>query len=107
MDMLGATIGDYDYDGLDDRDEIELGTDIHNVDTDCDNLNDAFEVKIVTEPLDPSDYPGAQTATTTTSTTSPLPDELRSIMLALVIGDVGIRAVVVVIFVLTRRRMSS
>ncbi|TFG05717.1 hypothetical protein EU538_11165, partial [Candidatus Thorarchaeota archaeon] len=45
MDMLGATVGDADYDGLDDLDELDLGTDLQCIDTDCDNLNDAFEVK--------------------------------------------------------------
>ena len=81
VDMLGATIGDIDYDGLDDLDEISLGTDIQCIDSDTDNLNDAYEVKIGTDPnnadsdsdsyddgveilagsdpLDPLDYPGS------------------------------------------------
>ena len=52
LDELGITIGDTDYDGLDDLDEIVHGTSLTCADTDCDNLNDAFEVKIGTDPLD-------------------------------------------------------
>jgi len=52
LDMLGVTVGDSDYDGLNDLEEIALGTDVLCIDTDCDNLNDAYEVKIGTDPLD-------------------------------------------------------
>lgn len=80
VNKLGASIGDTDYDGLDDLDEIYYGTSITLMDTDCDNLNDAFEIKYGTDPLvddtdgdgyfdgievasgtdplDPNDYPG-------------------------------------------------
>ncbi|MBD3159515.1 MAG: hypothetical protein GF309_12045, partial [Candidatus Lokiarchaeota archaeon] len=88
LDQLGAAIGDADYDGLDDLDELEHGTDTQCIDTDCDNLNDAYEVKIGTDPLDDdtdqdgyfdgaevlsgtdpldaADYPGVTDSTTTT-----------------------------------------
>ncbi|MFW9992113.1 MAG: NosD domain-containing protein [Candidatus Odinarchaeota archaeon] len=52
IDLLGITVGDTDYDGLSDLDELTYGTSIVLLDTDCDNLNDAFEVKIGTDPLD-------------------------------------------------------
>jgi hypothetical protein len=80
---LGVTVGDTDYDGLDDLQELALGTNFQCIDTDCDNLNDAYEVKIGTNPLkadtdgdgyldgvevlagtsplDPGDYPGHTT----------------------------------------------
>ncbi|MHA1727739.1 MAG: BspA family leucine-rich repeat surface protein, partial [Promethearchaeota archaeon] len=59
LDALGITVGDTDYDGLDDLTEISLGTSVVNIDTDTDNLNDAFEVKLGTDPLnDDSDDDG-------------------------------------------------
>ncbi len=89
--QLGISVGDSDYDGLDDLDELNLGTNLLCSDTDCDNLNDAFEVKIgtnpllddtdgdgyydgievasATDPLDPDDYP-SQTPPTNPDTTS-------------------------------------
>jgi len=85
LDELGFSVGDTDYDGLDDLDEIIYGTSSTCSDTDCDNLNDAFEIKYGTDPLnddsdgdtwldgvevaagtDPknaADYPGASTPT--------------------------------------------
>ncbi|MHA1619190.1 MAG: hypothetical protein ACTSVZ_07890, partial [Promethearchaeota archaeon] len=85
LDELGFSVGDTDYDGLDDLDEITYGTSITCIDTDSDNLNDAFEIKYGTDPLnddsdgdtwldgveaaagtDPknaADYPGASTPT--------------------------------------------
>jgi parallel beta-helix repeat protein len=51
LDELGITIGDTDYDGLDDLDKVIYGTSLTCADTDCDNLNDAFEVKMGTDPL--------------------------------------------------------
>ncbi len=132
LDMLGATVGDTDYDGLDDLDEIALGTDIQCIDTDCDNLNDAFEVKIGTDPLDDdsdadsyldgieviagtnpldaSDYPGATTSTTTTTTTSTSittsspPNEFSPLVLLLVIGGAGAVVVVLIVLIMKRRR---
>jgi hypothetical protein len=132
MNMLGATVGDCDYDGLDDLEELDIGTDLQCLDTDCDNLNDAFEVKIGTDPLDDdsdtdsyldgieviagtdpldaSDYPGATTSTTTTTTTStstttsPPPDEFSPVVLLLVIGGAGAIVVVLVVFIMKRRR---
>ena len=52
LDGLGITVGDTDYDGLDDLDEMTYGTDILRIDTDNDNLIDAFEIKLGTDPLD-------------------------------------------------------
>ena len=126
MDMLGATIGDADYDGLDDLEEIALGTNFQCIDTDCDNLNDAFEVKIGTDPLDDdsdgdtyldgievlagtdpldgNDYPGA---TTSTTSSSPPPDEFSPMVLAIVIAGAGIGVTVVIVLILRKRRGAS
>ena len=52
MDELGISIGDIDYDGLNDLDELSYGTNPTMIDTDLDNLNDAFEIKYGTDPLD-------------------------------------------------------
>jgi hypothetical protein len=52
VDRLGITIGDTDYDGLTDIQELEHGTSLTCIDTDCDNLNDAFEIKLGTDPID-------------------------------------------------------
>ncbi len=93
VDHLGISIGDLDYDGLDDLEELVHGTSISCSDTDCDNLNDAFEVKYGTDPLnddsdgdswldgvevaagtDPKnaeDYPGMISTSTTTNGTQP------------------------------------
>jgi hypothetical protein len=67
LEELGFIIGDTDYDGLDDLDEVLYNTSLTCADTDCDNLNDAFEVKIGTDPLnDDSDgddwYDGVEVA---------------------------------------------
>jgi len=51
LDELGIEVGDTDYDGLDDLDEITHGTDILCIDTDLDNLIDSVEVKLGTDPL--------------------------------------------------------
>jgi len=51
LDQLGVSVGDSDYDGLDDLDEIYYGTDLLCIDTDQDNLLDSFEVKLGTDPL--------------------------------------------------------
>ncbi|MHA1619676.1 MAG: right-handed parallel beta-helix repeat-containing protein [Promethearchaeota archaeon] len=51
LEQLGINIGDSDYDGLDDLEELTYGTSITCSDTDCDNLNDAFEIKYGTNPL--------------------------------------------------------
>jgi len=135
IDMLGVSVGDGDYDGLDDLTELSLGTDLQCIDTDCDNLNDAFEVLIGTnplvsdsdldsyldgvevmygtDPLNPNDYPGAPTATTTTTSTSttistsPQPDESSPLMLMIMIGGVGGIVVIIVIFSIRRKRLSS
>jgi hypothetical protein len=116
IDMLGASVGDVDYDGLDDLDEISYGTDIDCIDTDTDNLNDAFEVKIGTDPLDDDsdgdtyldgleviagtnpldalDYPGA---------TTPPPDNLLFIGV-IVAGAGGVALVVVLVFLMKRKK---
>ena len=52
LEDLGVSVGDSDYDGLDDLDEIAYGTDLLKIDTDNDNLLDAFEIKLGTDPLD-------------------------------------------------------
>ena len=117
LDMLGVTVGDTDYDGLDDLDEIALGTDLQCIDTDCDNLNDAYEVKIGTDPtdddsdtfldgaevlagtdpLDALDYPGH----TGTTTVPPMGIELVVIVGAA--GCVGL----MVLLVLMRKRTGT
>ena len=38
------------------KSEIDLGTDPTMIDTDLDNLNDAFEIKLGTDPLDDDTY---------------------------------------------------
>lgn len=115
IDLLGASVGDLDYDGLDDLEEIALGTDVDCIDTDCDNLNDAFEVKIGTDPLDDDsdgdsyldgleviagtnpldalDYPGSSTP----------PDNTLLIGLILV-GGGGVGVAVVIVFLMKRRK---
>jgi len=121
LDMLGVTVGDTDYDGLDDLDEIARGTNIQCIDTDCDNLNDAYEVKIGTDPtdddtdndtyydgaevlagsdpLDPLDYPGS---TSTTTTTQPS----MGIELIVIVGAVGCVGLVALL-VIGRRRTGA
>ncbi len=115
LDMLGVTVGDSDCDGLDDLDEIALGTNILCIDTDCDNLNDAYEVKIGTDPtdddsdndtyydgaevlagtdpLDSLDYPGS--ITTTTTTTQP-PMGIELVIIAGAAGSIGIAMLLVI-----------
>ena len=115
LDMLGVTVGDSDCDGLDDLDEIALGTNILCIDTDCDNLNDAYEVKIGTDPtdddsdndtyydgaevlagtdpLDSLDYPSSIT-TTTTTTQSSMGIEL--IIIAGAAGSIGLAMLLVI-----------
>ena len=112
LDMLGVTVGDTDYDGLDDLDEIALGTDIRCIDTDCDNLNDAYEVKIGTDPTDDDSdndtyYDGAEVLAGTdpldaldypgnTSTTTEHAMGTEVIIIAGAAGCVGIIALLVV-----------
>lgn len=120
LDKLGVTVGDTDYDGLDDLQELALGTDLQCIDTDCDNLNDAYEVKIGTDPtdddsdndtyydgaevlagtdpLDSLDYPGSTGSTTTTTTE---PD--MGIGLIIVAGVAGCAAIIVLLVVMRRR----
>ena len=129
--QLGVTVGDLDYDGLDDLDEIFYGTDIQCIDTDCDNLNDAFEIKIGTnpldddsdadtyfdgievmygtDPLDSNDYPGMETSTTTPtsapiSTTTPPPDESSILALILIVGIGAVAVAIVLILVFMKKR---
>jgi hypothetical protein len=136
LNQLGATVGDADYDGLDDIDELEYGTDLQCIDTDCDNLNDAYEIKIGTDPLDddtdadsyldgaeilsgtdpldPNSYPGSSTETTpttsdtdpTTSTTPP-PDESPPLMMMVIVMGAGIGVVVIVAIFLIRKRRAA
>lgn len=117
---LGVTVGDTDYDGLDDLQELALGTDLQCIDTDCDNLNDAYEVKIGTDPtdddsdndtyydgaevlagtdpLDYLDYPGS-TSSTTTATTEPF----MGIGLIIVAAVTGCAPIIVLLVVMRRR----
>lgn len=44
---------DFDGDGLNNDDEVQIGTDPYNPDTDGDNLNDGDEIKHSTNPLHP------------------------------------------------------
>lgn len=129
LDLLGVTVGDTDYDGLDDLTEISIGTDIQCIDTDTDNLNDAYEVKIGTDPLDDdsdgdsyldgaeilagtdpldaTDYPGVSTPTTTTTPptgTLPPPDDFSSLAIVIVITGAGVGISIVVVFFLRKRR---
>ncbi|MBD3255930.1 MAG: hypothetical protein GF383_12610 [Candidatus Lokiarchaeota archaeon] len=79
--LLGNTIGhltDTDGDGLTDYEELtQYGTDRLNIDTDLDNLNDAFEIKYGTDPLDDdTDGDGYYDGIELTSGTNPLdPDD--------------------------------
>ncbi|MHA1906779.1 MAG: hypothetical protein ACW98Y_05770, partial [Candidatus Thorarchaeota archaeon] len=118
LDMLGATVGDTDYDGLDDLEELTLGTDILRIDTDNDNLIDAYEVKIGTDPLDddsdgdtyldgeeilagsnpldPLDYPGAITT---------LPTGIETFFIVGI--GVGVLATIVVTVIMKRRNTKA
>ena len=137
LDQLGVTVGDSDYDGLDDLDEIAEGTDILCIDTDCDNLNDAFEIKIGTDPLDEdsdgdtyldgaevlagtdpldiNDYPGAitttpsTTTTTTTTTTTSVTDVPSPLMIVILVAGIGggIAVIIVIIFIIKKKRARS
>ncbi|TFG13808.1 hypothetical protein EU537_04940, partial [Candidatus Thorarchaeota archaeon] len=129
LNQLGASVGDADYDGLDDIDELEHGTDLQCIDTDCDNLNDAYEIKIGTDPLDddsdgdsyldgaeilsgtdpldPNSYPGSSTDTDTTTTTAPPPDESSPLMIMVIVMGAGIGVVVIVAIFLIRRRRAA
>lgn len=51
----GQQFSDVDHDGLSDCDELNLGTDPSNFDTDGDSIPDGLEVRIGSNPLDPSD----------------------------------------------------
>ncbi|MFX1500765.1 MAG: right-handed parallel beta-helix repeat-containing protein [Promethearchaeota archaeon] len=77
IDLLGISIGDTDYDGLNDLEEISYGTNPTMIDTDLDNLNDAFEIKYGTDPLDDdSDDDGSFDGIEVASGTNPLdPDD--------------------------------
>jgi hypothetical protein len=132
LDQLGVTVGDSDYDGLDDLDELVHGTDIQCIDTDCDNLNDAFEIKLGTDPLDddsdqdsyydgyevlmgtdpldPEDYPGSGSTTTVTiptTSTTPQPEDSSLLLVILAISGVGIVVTSVIVVIVRKQRMSS
>ena len=113
LDDLGVSVGDSDYDGLDDLDEIAYGTDLLRIDTDNDNLLDAFEIKLGTDPLDddsdedtyldgleflkgtdPLDalsYPGSSDSNFVTT-------------IIIVIGSGGVLVIIVVLIILGKRR---
>jgi VWA domain-containing protein/thrombospondin type 3 repeat protein len=57
-DRIGSAPADTDGDGLDDEEEMKLGTNPRTIDTDGDGFNDLLEVRLVAsgfDPLDPSD----------------------------------------------------
>ena len=73
LDQLGISVGDLDYDGLNDLNETLIGTDLDCADTDCDNLNDAFELKYGTDPLaDDTDGDGYYDGVEVAAGTNPL-----------------------------------
>jgi gliding motility-associated-like protein len=51
-------MGDCDADGLENSEELALGTEPYNADTDGDSINDGQEVFEGTDPLDPCDSNG-------------------------------------------------
>jgi hypothetical protein len=110
IDMLGASVGDSDYDGLDDLDEIYYGTDILCIDTDQDNLLDSFEIKIGTDPLnDDSDgdsYLDGVEALAGTNPLDPLsyPSAGGGIGLQITLVLVGVLGAAVVLFVVGKIR---
>ncbi len=115
IDMLGVSVGDGDYDGLDDLTELSLGTDLQCVDTDNDNLLDNFEVKLGTDPLDDdSDGDSYLDGLEVIAGTNPLdaldypgaPAEVDNTILYVVIGGAGV-AVVVILGVFFKKRRAS
>jgi len=73
IDELGIEVGDTDYDGLSDLNELTYATNPLKMDTDCDNLNDAFEIKYGTDPNDDdSDDDGYYDGIEIASNTDPL-----------------------------------
>jgi len=117
LDELGITIGDTDYDGLDDLDEIIYGTSLTCADTDCDNLNDAFEVKMGTDPLnDDSDGDSWLDGVESAAGTNPLDatdypgsdSSPKNNLTGLIIGGIGgtlaIFGIVTLIFVKQRKK---
>ncbi len=116
---LGVNVGDTDYDGLDDLQELALGTNFQCIDTDCDNLNDAYEVKIGTNPLkadtdgdgfldgvevlagtnplDPNDYPGHTTQAA----------GIQPLLVVGIAGAAGVAGVVAGLMLLRRRTLSK
>ncbi len=108
LEELGVTVGDSDYDGLDDLEELEYGTDLLCIDTDTDNLNDAFEVKIGTDPLDDdSDADSYLDGIEVIAGSDPLDpqsfpgssEDMDPLILVLAIGGIG----VVVIIILSKK----
>lgn len=136
LDGLGISVGDSDYDGLDDLDELTYGTDPLCIDTDNDNLLDNFEIEIGTDPLvsdsdldsyldgvevmygtdplDPLDYPGAPASTTSTTTTTTITtttttetiEGINPMLLVIVTSGVGV-VVIIIVLVALRKRKSS
>ncbi len=115
IDMLGASVGDLDYDGLDDLDEIGYGTDVDCIDTDCDNLNDAFEVKIGTDPLnDDSDGDTYLDGLEVIAGTNPLdaldypgsaaPPDNTLLIGVILVGGSGVGVALVIVFLMKRRK---
>ncbi|RDE17790.1 MAG: hypothetical protein C4K49_01075 [Candidatus Thorarchaeota archaeon] len=106
LDKLGVTVGDTDYDGLDDLDEIALGTDLQCIDTDCDNLNDAYEVKIGTDPIDDdSDSDTYLDGVEVMAGTNPLDafDYPGSRNIIIVVGAAGLVGIIALLIVIRRR----
>jgi hypothetical protein len=52
-----AVAQDLDDDGLDDQQEIEIGTYVNDMDSDDDGFTDGIEFEVGSDPLDPKDQP--------------------------------------------------
>ncbi len=106
VEELGISVGDADYDGLDDLDELAYGTDLLCIDTDVDNLNDAFEIKLGTNPLDDdSDSDSYLDGVEVVAGTDPL-DPLSypgstqfmdPMVIVLALGGVGVVVIIVIV----------
>ena len=120
INELGISIGDTDYDGLDDLEELSYGTDPTMIDTDLDNLNDAFEIKYGTDPLDDdTDDDGYYDGIEVASGTDPLDsndypgkpqdhglDPIFMLVLIISLVSVGSAIIAGTLFYLKKRKMA-
>lgn len=114
IDELGISVGDSDYDGLDDLEELEYGTDPLCIDTDTDNLNDAFEIRLGTDPLDDdSDADSYLDGLEYLAGSDPLdplsfpePTDTTDPLLLFILASAGIGSVILIVFILNRRKSS-